>query len=269
MWQTIRKNLDLVQAAVLFSVSAALTFLLFFELAGTSVIYKVIFSVLALSFDGTKIVLWIRGTRERNPIFVTIAIALVGVSLICSSGSALMIVSKDDTKIEAQASTRDDLKESLASARDDVEAWKRRLGQVPPEYTSQVKVVAEELRKANERVASLESEIKAANIETVQLSASASTMFRLLSDRLGIKESSFKLLFLLAMSVLLESGALATSYRRQPKTVATKSLGLDASGVSHVIVKGRALCGKPAPFTATERAKVPCNLCMERSMKDA
>lgn len=78
MLKNLLGKTDNILAGLLFGTSAALSLLLFYESAGGSLVYRVIFSVLAISFDSTKIILWLRGVRERNAVFILLALALVG-----------------------------------------------------------------------------------------------------------------------------------------------------------------------------------------------
>lgn len=264
---------DYLISGVLFSVSAILTLLLFYENAGKGVVYKVIFSTLAIAFDATKVVLWIRGTRERNAMFTFIALCLVMVSLLASSGSALMIVSQDDVRVASREGRLEDARASLEDAQKEVKAWQDRLAVVPADFTRQLEVVARQLKDSRQVLDQRQAEYdRLAGVEVIEADASA-TMFSLMGEATGVDQARLKLGFLLAVALLLEASALATSYHARPKATpagdGNKRVLADTRGVAHMVVKGKALCGKPAPFGETSRQSTSCLVCMERSVKDA
>lgn len=268
MKTNVLKVSDLVVSTTLFGVSAVLTLLLFYENAGDALVYKVLFSLLAIAFDATKVIMWLRGVRERNVLFVVIAVALVGVSLVATSGSSLMIISKDDKSNALIDDASNDVRTSLLNAEAEVTAWQARLAEVPADFTTQLKLVSAQLDKAKADRDALRMELAKARDAQVVVSSSSASMFELMASKLDIDARDMKLYFLLVVAVLLEASALATSYKvARGDEDTTYEMMSDSLGMVHFLKNKKALCGKPAPFGAVSKDHRPCLLCMERRNK--
>ena len=92
---------SMLLSLALFIVIATQNFLAFFELAGSRVIFKIIFSIVAVTLDLSKIVLLVTSVRQRNVVFLIIAICLGCISLMSGVGSSFMIVEGDSRRMEA------------------------------------------------------------------------------------------------------------------------------------------------------------------------
>ena len=266
---------DTALAVALFGIIATLNFLLFVESAGNVLLYRVIYGALSFVLDGTEITLWLRGVRQRNAVFMALALAIATVSLFSSTGAALLIATSDDAAVEATVAEGASYAEAVASAAETVTAWTDRLRLVPEGYTTQLRFVATELAKAEDalKIAKAEQRNAQATVATGDRVVVASPMFTLLSARLGMRPSSLKLLFLVIVSALLQASALIVTYHRERGDAEVKpkqktETYVDNAGVRHVSNNGGGvLCGKPmramvAPIAGIRYAL--CDICAKK-----
>jgi hypothetical protein len=205
---------------LLFAVSAVFSIRLFFELASTP-LDKLLYASLAVGFEGTKIVLWEVGSKRQR----LIALAMVLMSLVASTGAALSVANRASqggldegtvASFTAQISAIDTQATQLNSS---IAALTTQASQLPPVYVSAAERLQKQISLLYDR--STELSLKRLELEksyhdykvSAQEATSATTMFRLMSDALGIAETTFVLYFMLAVAVLLEVGALGTTER--------------------------------------------------------
>jgi len=270
---------DTILAVALFGIIATLNFLLFIESAGSNPLYRIIYGSLSFVLDGTEITLWLRGVRQRNAIFMSLALAIACLGLFASTGAALLIATADDAAVATAAAKGEAYEKSVIDASASVDAWRVRLAAVPPEFTSQLRIVATELDKANASLATAKAEQRQAQLDATLSSRSSpalsrSPMFDLLSQRLHTSATNLKLLFLLIVSVLLQASALIVTYHRERggldnvKPKAKVATYVDSAAIRHISNNGGGvLCGKPmrlmvAPQAATRY--VLCDICAKR-----
>jgi hypothetical protein len=269
--------LEIVVSVALFAVIAVLNFLLFTETAGANVLYRTIYGALSIVLDGTEIVLWLRGVSQRNALFCAIAISIAAIGLVSSGGAALLIATSQDAQQATAIAQQGDADARVKEAQDAVTVWQRRVDAVPAEFTTQLREVTRSLAAAQERldaardvrVASREEE----GTRTAILGPRArSPMFDLLAHALHSSASVVKLVFLLAVSVLLQVSALATTYHNVRKETEVKDahqkLYVDPQGVTHISNNGGGvICGKPMRYLEAPRPGVAyrtCEVCLKK-----
>jgi hypothetical protein len=265
---------DYIVAAALFAVIATLNFLLFTESAGSRPLFRVIYGTLSFVLDGTEAVLWIRGVRARNALFMGIALAIACVSLFSSTGAALLIATADDGRREAVATAAVDNNDTVKEAQDAVAAWQQRLALVPADYTTQLREISGRLAEATAALRFAREARQRALSQPTAVGASVAAapdvgMFSLIARRLATDESTVKLAFLLVVSVLLQTGALATTYHSNAKKEAVDvknrthvMLYVDQQGVEHISNNGGVVvCGKPMRYMSVARPGAQYRVC--------
>jgi len=266
---------DVLLACGLFGIIATLNFLLFVESAGTSMLYQVIYGILAFVLDGTEIVMWIRGVRSRNIIFMILAICIAGIGLFSSTGAALIIATADEGSMSMSQEQITDAKATVAARKEDEDAWRMRIDKTPADFTTQLRFLATELEKAHKATEEAEAKrdlLIQQNKSTV--STQRSPMFASIATALGRTEKEIKLCFLFLVSVVLQISALTTTYHSNKKEEGRKqpqsSFAVDASNVLHLVQNKEALCKKPIRYLSKSQpqtAYTVCSLC-EKAAKE-
>jgi hypothetical protein len=271
---------DYAIAVGLFGIIATLNFILFVEAAGSRTLFQCVYGALSIVLDGTEIVLWIRGVRSRNAVFMAIALSIAGVSLFSSTGAALLIASADDGRRTEVATTFLDADNVVKEAQLNVQTWTDRLAAVPADYTTQLREVGDRLAEARRDLQLARNARQTTQRTSVtNTTATASPIFAVFGARLRVAESTVKLIFLMTVSVLLQSGALATTYhanketsdmtkkqrqRRQPLWWIDQqaTMHLDNGG-------GGVVCGKPMRYMSAPNAKLiypVCTICAKKGV---
>ncbi len=238
---------DIALGVSLFGVCAVLTFLLFVEAAGGVAVYQVIFGILAVSLDGTLAVLWIRGHREHRPGLIAVAACIVVFGLTSAAGSALKIVSFGDAREDSAKVATADLETDLELMNSKIRALTLRLASIPPDFTTQLKLVSKDLEFAEADRKAIRSRLDRARASQSASSSSSSTMFSMLSGLAGVSERKFKTVFLLGLLGTLYASALALTVPKKDKAAAPLlDIRLVQYGaLAHLERSGRALCGRP------------------------
>lgn len=204
---------------VMFGVSAVFSIRLF-SLLGSTPIDIVLYSTLAVAFEGAKITLWEVGNKIQR----IIALAFVVVSLVASTAVAVAISEKTKNGGTDQE-VLDNFKAEIAEYTDQIKEESENIqtldGQIracPPGYTTSIerltKLKVESGIRRSDTVnlrSELEDELR--YYRESKLQHTERTMFTMLADIFRISESMFTLVFMLVVSVLLEVGALTTTHR--------------------------------------------------------
>jgi len=227
--QTVKQILpwkDRINAALLevihwimFGVSAVFSIRLF-SLLGSTPLDTGLYSVLAVAFEGAKIMLWEIGTKVQKGV----AIAFVGVSLIASTAVAVAISERtrsDGVQVSVTDSFESRLSEytnQIGESTLNIANIENQIKALPPAYTTSVERLTKlRVDESNRRI-ELQTKRNILEDEYWKYKESKAThtertMFTMLADILKMTESMFTLLFMLIVSVLLEIGALITTKR--------------------------------------------------------
>jgi hypothetical protein len=207
--------------------------------------------------------------------FLAIAISMVG--CFSSSGAALLIATADNGRRANVANATNDADSEVKEAQDAVATWQSRLALVPADYTTQLRTVSDKLAAAqttlrDARAARQRAMSSAASVASLQ---SSSPMFNLIAQRLHSEESTVTLVFLVCVSLLLQTSALATTYHAN-KGVDMKgkqkppAWWIDQQGVEHLDNGGGGVvCGKPMRYMSAplpKRDYVMCSVCAKKGV---
>jgi hypothetical protein len=213
------KLLRAITAWTLWGASAALSLGLFVNLAGGTLAGLVIASCLALSFEGAKILLWQRGGLWR-----VVAGGFLALSLLASLGASLKII--EDARGWNQAATLEATRkdgryqreaQALADIDSQVAILSTKLAELPADWVTSAARLSSEIRDLR-----TQREAQARHLDRLETEATfnaqlnAASMFDRLAGLFGIKIEQFLLGLLLAVSALIEVGAisLATQAKR-------------------------------------------------------
>ena len=215
----VTSGLETIVHWLMFGVSGVFSVRLFMELSST-VADKVLYSLLAVGFEGTKIVLWEIGNRRQK----LIALFMVAMSLLASTGAALAVAERtqnagaDESRLSAFDSRLSGIDTALDQCRGSIENLQAQVGRLPPTYVTSALRLQDQIERLYERQAGLEDERLAAVEEASRYRSeardtSSMVMFKLMAEAVGTSQERFVLYFMLAVAILLEVGALGTTQR--------------------------------------------------------
>lgn len=219
----LTRQLEAIVHWGLFGVSGVFSVRLFLELASTSA-DKWLYGAMACFFEGTKIVLWEIGRGAQR----IIAIAMVMMSLVASTGAALAVADRarsngtDSRVIEASEARIKTLDSQITAIDESIAALTTQARGLPADYVTAASRLQTQIAALYDRQLALVVSRDVALAETLSYEASrestaALSMFRLIAKAIDIDESEVVLVFMLAVALLLEIGALGTTeHGKQP-----------------------------------------------------
>lgn len=257
-----RRAVELGFGLALFAVNAAFSLLLYLEIASGVWYYQAMYGTLAIVFDASMLLLWIRGLRSRNVVFIAIAVAFACISLVASSASALTIIERKVHLVEADTTQVDDLRDALRAADADIETNRNAIEKTPPDFTTRLRelnAVAAELRLRRDVAQQRLTEAQSASASS---RSTATSMFTLVARALRVEDEQVLLPFLLGTSLMLLVGSFALT--APPRVVRQAALTSAIYGnTSHYLKDGKALCGAVRQAQTPGRV-VGCVACMLR-----
>lgn len=257
-----RRYVELGFGLALFAVNAAFSLLLYLEIASGVWYYQAMYGTLAIVFDASMLLLWIRGLRSRNIIFIAIAVAFACISLVASSASALTIIERKVRIVEVDTTQVDDLRDALRQADADIETNRNAIEKTPPDFTTRLRelnVIANELRVRRDAA---QSRLTEAQQTSASKRSTATSMFTLVAKALRVSDEKVMLPFLLGTSLMLLVGSFALT--APPRVVKAATLTSAIFGnTSHYLKEGKALCGAVRQPQTAGRV-VGCVACMLR-----
>jgi hypothetical protein len=184
-------------------VSAILTIRLLIEL-GDSAASRVLLGVLAGVLEATKIRLWQRRSctwRAR-----ALSVSLVGLSILASAGSALVIVNDEATRIDVRVASASFSMDNLEALKARRQIMLQKLSQMPYTWASRSAELATDISKIDAEIRDTQYSIQekeGANRSSKMI------MFKLLADRVRLDYRVLVFWFLLMIAVVLELAILS------------------------------------------------------------
>lgn len=217
----VARSLETLVHWLMFGVSGVFSVRLFLELA-SSTTDKYLYGLLAIGFEGTKIILWEIGRRGQR----FIALCMVVMSLLASAGAALTVAERtqnagaDPQRLAAMEDRISGYESALAQCDSAIENLTTQIAGLPPTYVTAALRLQAQLESLYERQGALQAD----KLEAVDAIAtyrgstrdtSSMVMFELMAGALRMPQEKFVLVFMLAVAVLLELGALGTTERQE------------------------------------------------------
>jgi len=224
----IDEKIGLIIGSCLAGLSALLTLNLFLALAHGNPLYQVIMGLLAVFLEAAKILLF-----RRRGLVKVIGVILVGISLLASFGSALLVVSEDQAVTNQKAVIAAHQSFAYLNSKAEVESLDSQITMLiekrkalPSDFITAGNQLTDQIAALRSRKdAVLKEMARQEAYSTGENASSPTTMFGLFAKVFGLDENLIVLLILLALAGVLEASSLALTAPRY----STPPLGSDGA----------------------------------------
>lgn len=210
-------RLDMLVAIGLYGVSTWSSIQFFKELSGAALSDWLPNVVRAITFEGARAVLWVKGILNGNKWFKRAALYFTAIAMVASTGYMLASINRGQVESNAGVGAVASNARAVEQVDRQIEAQLKRLAETPPEFVSASERLSKELAALKKERAALVEEGKRVQNESIGMErkGTAGAMFTAVAQIMGFGERGteiFRLLYLMALMLGTEVGTLMLSH---------------------------------------------------------